>query len=51
MSDYNNFDMCIDEDRLLDAIREAKKYGLEPLVMINGLYYTINMKEEKGAKK
>lgn len=51
MSDYNNFDMSINEDRLLDAIREAKKYGLEPLVMINGLYYTINMKEEKEAEK
>ena len=52
MSDYNNFDMSINEDRLLDAIREAKNYGLEPLVYINGLYYTINMKNaEKEAEK
>lgn len=50
MSDYNNFDMTINEDRLLDAIREAKKYGLEPLVYINGLYYTINMKEKEAEK-
>ena len=51
MSDYN-FDMSINEDRLLDAIRDAKKYGLEPLVYINGLYYTVNMKNaEKAAEK
>ena len=50
MSDYNDYKMSIDENRLLDAIREAKKYGLEPLVMINGLYYTINMKEKEAEK-
>lgn len=50
MSEYNDYNMTIDEDRLLDAIREAKKYGLEPLVMINGLYYTINMKEKEAGK-
>lgn len=51
MNDYIKYDHTINEKDLLETIRDAKKYGYNAFIYINGYYYDIKLNDEKGTGK
>lgn len=45
MSDYNMYDFTIKETDLIATLHKAAECGCKPLVIINGMYYNIELKE------
>lgn len=43
MSDYNQFNFTIKESDLLRVLRDAAAHGCQPLVLINGMYYNLDL--------
>lgn len=49
MSDYNQFDFTIKEEDLLRVLHDAAAHGFQPLVVINGMYYNLKLKNITSA--
>ena len=43
MSDYNKYDFTIREADLLRVLHDAARHGCKPLVLINGMYYNLDL--------
>ena len=43
MSDYNLYDFTIREADLLRVLKDAASHGYQPLVMINGEFYNLEL--------
>ena len=41
MSDYNFYNFSIKESNLLKVLNDARDAGYNPMIIINGMYYTI----------
>lgn len=49
MSDYNQYDFTIREEDLLRVLKDAAAHGYEPMVIINGMYYNVKLKNIPSA--
>ena len=43
MSDYNLYDFTIREADLLRVLKDAAAHGCKPMVIINGMYYNLEL--------
>lgn len=43
MSDYNMYNFTLEEADLLRVLKQAAVDGCKPCVIINGMYYDINL--------
>ena len=48
MSDYNLYNFTIKEQDLIRVLHEAAKHGCKPLVLINGMYYNLELEQEEA---
>lgn len=46
MSDYNLYDFTIKEQNVMNTLKNAHGDGYEPMIIINGMYYTIKFEQE-----
>lgn len=49
MSDYNNYDFTIKEADLLRVLHDAAAHGCQPLVIINGMFYNLELEQTASA--
>ena len=49
MSDYNQFNFTIKEKDLLRVLKDAAAHGYQPLVLINGMYYNLDLELSSAA--
>ena len=47
MQDFENYNYTIKISDVEKAIRAALDFGVEPIIIINGEYYDIDMEDEK----
>ena len=43
MSDYNRYDFTIREADLLRVLKDAAAHGCKPMVIINGMFYNLEL--------
>ena len=46
MPDYNNYDFTIKEADLLRVLRDAASHGCRPSVVINGMFYDVELDDQ-----
>lgn len=49
MSDYSRYNFTIKEADLLRVLREADADGYKPLIIINGMYYDLELEPAPSA--
>ena len=49
MSDYNQYNFTIKEKNLLQFLKDAAALGCEPLVVVNGMYYNLELENIPSA--
>lgn len=46
MTDYNMYDFTVKEKDLIRVLHLAKNSGNDPLLLINGMYYDLELEQE-----
>lgn len=50
MSDYNFYSFDVKLSDVLHTLKEAHDFGCSTMLLINGLYYTVNFEEDSKTK-
>ena len=49
MSDYNLYDFTIHEADILRVLKDAAAHGCKPMIIINGMFYNLEMENIPSA--
>lgn len=44
MSDYNRYSFTVKEEDILRVLHDAASAGVQPMLYINGMFYTVELK-------